>query len=554
MRLAGTGAGSAANDSPRRVFAQTGADGQTSEAIAFKGKRLHAGDCAVGQGEVDDVARVLPGHVHLVTWIRTRDEQWLFIDGASAGNDDDPPSAPSWQPEAWALGDPESPSGGPGKPPFVLAELLVYDDDLSPIEQQSVESYLRRKYPQIGDDEAIHREPVASKSPSDERPEAAAQPAGGATGDAPKPPAGDSAQTAPPDKPKPASPKTKPAEAAKPPAKPSKPEPEPPKQLAALPPALELPNLDNPEARKTTVRFGPLGLPDPGAIKIKLTGGDNVLGQLSRFELAEREQPDDGPGAQWEFRAVDDNTATAVPVAKLWIENDHLAFRWLEAAPEQQAERLCNCRLELWAPAARRHVLLRKPVVVDPLPIGELEQVTFDVPAVPPPRGLRLELLELTGPVKGTGFVPESMIKCSRNTNIQLVNQDPVEPMFVRVTFVCSTTEGLKAEVQLMVRSGRRSMRFDLERAKHELDALNQELKAGQGRFDGLMKQAGKNEGLRGKLAKEFDNWRGPRVARADTLKKYIPRATALMKSGKIHFRIFAIVGGYDITLVTSKK
>ena len=167
-----------------------------------------------------------------------------------------------------------------------------------------------------------------------------------------------------------------------------------------------------------TITLGPVDLPDENRILLELadpfraTGGDldgpnptpmftiEPHSQPNVFKVVLRPAGDDSGFA----RPNDEREQSDASIAYFGIKENELSFRWSPAATSSSCRRLRNCMLIVRADAEQvpqvRHVALRRPVRLPPLPItlnGRGGRTEFPVRDFPRDTALRMEIREFEG-------------------------------------------------------------------------------------------------------------------------------------------------------------
>ncbi len=354
-----------------------------------------------------------------------------------------------------------------------------------------------------------------------------------------KPPSGKEPGAAPGQKPAPGKPS---AQAGSPPAKSDQPEPAskpaPKDPLQDITGPLELPPLEEgvpPRPARLARFYGPEDL----IWTAGLAGGEVALRGARKFTLAQRQR--DGRTAWIVFLTTTrGKEASETEVACFFRDKEALMFQWTEGA-DPVANHLRNCVLELRAGGAPRTVPLRAPQKVDPLPIDFVRGAneSIELPWPPAPEALRIEVTGIEGaggkrfplfvcePRTPAGLKPPIVVSLLRK---DLYNQE--NPVFRFQLSPQLRAKSLVLDFRLRKDNPALPRNFDPKQVRllltNPLRDLEIQLKDEKKKRDPKLRMQ--------KDALDLQAWI------ADTY-------SALHKTGRLHFRVFADLGGPTIDL-----
>jgi outer membrane biosynthesis protein TonB len=352
-----------------------------------------------------------------------------------------------------------------------------------------------------------------------------------------------------PPKPKPEPPKSKPEKTEPPKPEPPKEPPKPaPTPVAAdpfkeFPKAVDLPPLtagDEAEKQPTSgVALVQVRTPAEVPWVLNLIGGDRAL-RNRRFTLQAQEAPDKKPTWLAQLGTpAHSQEETPTNVAKFWRQQEALMFQWLPGAASVPADHLRDCALEVRTGGAPRTLGLRKPQQVDPITVdlsrsAVIGNVVLDW--LPDPSYLRLEITKLEG--------REGMMV------------DPAEPIAPRTTAKL-TFPRKDPQGRLPVGGAEFILRFTLKGPRLAIE-LQQPKAQAMGFKRGALPpaaRAGLEEGVRKfkealpGAPKEKKPAIEQNVIAAEAQLWYDNFFIAVHRKGRLHFRVLADLGGYQLEL-----
>lgn len=301
---------------------------------------------------------------------------------------------------------------------------------------------------------------------------------------------------------------------------------------------LELPPLEE-GVPPRPVRLAPFYGPDDLIWTAGLVGGQVALRGARKFTLPQRQA---GGRTAWVVLLASTRGKEEIEteVARFFREKEALMFQWAEGA-DPLANHLRNCLLELRAGGAPRAVALRVPQKVDPLPIDFVRGAneSIELPWPPTAEAIRIEVtgIEGAGGKRITLFVCEprgpAALKPPIVVNLlrkDLYNQE--NPVFRFQLTPQLRAKALTLDLRLRKDNPPLPRNFNAEQARlllvNPLRELEIQLKDEKKKRDPKLRMQ--------KDALDLQAWI------ADTY-------AALHKTGRLHFRVFADLGGPTIDL-----
>ena len=270
-----------------------------------------------------------------------------------------------------------------------------------------------------------------------------------------------------------------------------------------------------------------------------LLGGEVAMRGARKFTIAQRQS--EGRTVWVVFLAsTRGKEETETEVARFFRENEALMFQWTEAA-DPLANHLRNCLLELRAGGAPRAVPLRAPQKVEPLPIDFVRGAneSIELPWPPSAEAIRIEVTGIEGaggkritlfvcePRGPAGLKPPIVVSLLRK---DLYNQE--NPVFRFQLTPQLRAKALALDLRLRKDNPPLPRNFNAEQARlllvNPLRELEIQLKDEKKKRDPKLRMQ--------KDALDLQAWI------ADTY-------AALHKTGRLHFRVFADLGGPMIDL-----
>lgn len=270
-----------------------------------------------------------------------------------------------------------------------------------------------------------------------------------------------------------------------------------------------------------------------------LVGGEVALRGARKFTMAQRQS--EGRSAWVVFlTTIRGKEETEAEVARFYREKEALMFQWAEGA-DPLANHLRNCLLELRAGGAPRAVPLRAPQKVDPLPIDFVRGANENIELHWPPanEALRIEVTGIEGaagkrfplfvcePRTPAGLKPPIVVSLLRK---DLYNQE--NPVFRFQLTPQLRAKALALDFRLRKDNPPLPRNFNAEQARlllvNPLRELEIQMKDEKKKRDPKLRMQ--------KDALDLQAWI------ADT---YV----SLHKTGRLHFRVFADLGGPTLDL-----
>ncbi len=286
--------------------------------------------------------------------------------------------------------------------------------------------------------------------------------------------------------------------------------------------------------------------PDAGCF-LRLNGGDTAHQGKEVFTL----EPDEqgyrnrawtiflGQGATGETNRT--------PIAKLALDDkDNLTFQWTpQAAAQRAANYLRNCSLNISIGDKSKETLLREPTVVEPLVISLDKggmRAQLDVDWAPDPDQLQLEITSLEGPFPKHTFDPAAALKAAGGRTLVMFGEPPNQFMMLEVRATMSRKLGITVTPYLKL--GNQPVRMTMQSVQQafaQATALYQQANNLVTQKVGPAQQRDALEKQLPQLAAEMQGYG-----------EIAEKASVLNNTGKIHFRLFFIVGQRQVDVLKS--
>lgn len=270
-----------------------------------------------------------------------------------------------------------------------------------------------------------------------------------------------------------------------------------------------------------------------------LVGGDVALRGTRKFTMAQRQSEGRSDWGVF-LTTTRGKEETETEVARFYREKEALMFRWADGA-DPLANHLRNCLLELRAGGAPRAVPLRAPQKVDPLPIDFVRGANESIELHWPPANDALRI-EVTG-IEGAGGKRFPLFVCEPRTPAGL--KPPIVVSLLRKDLYNQENPVFRFQLTPQLRAKALALDF---RLRKDNPPLPRNFNAEQARLllvnplrelEILMKDEKKKRDPKLRMQKDaldLQAWI------ADT---YL----SLHKTGRLHFRVFADLGGPTLEL-----
>ncbi|HYW80873.1 MAG TPA: protein kinase, partial [Thermoguttaceae bacterium] len=332
---------------------------------------------------------------------------------------------------------------------------------------------------------------------------------------------------------------------------PPKSDPDPPKPkdpFRELPASVKLPVVGpggSQPASMEPISLGKLDVEEGRPVDIELIGGDNALKGTRLFTL-HREQG----AAEWLIR-LDSPTRSGDPppgvdVARVRLDGQRLALEFLESEELGRANYLRNCALRIRVDGKPHTISLGTAQPAEPLVVNldtGIARVTVPADWLPETESLRLQITELEGAFSKHTFEQTDTVAMKDKAVIVLA--DAELPTIKMATFFDVKSRSIKVELAAMFQFGEEAPRP--LRARDAAQMTNQALAQQQQLEFGLKAIKDKQ---RKQLVEGQVETIGLVVEKLQNLGHFYQ---TIHNTGKVHFRLFAVVDDQEIELFDTK-
>ncbi len=288
----------------------------------------------------------------------------------------------------------------------------------------------------------------------------------------------------------------------------------------------------------------------PGAnLDITLLGGTDVPHGGCRFVL-DRDAADSS-GTAWLVRGQTESKTGASPgrheVARLWLDGQTLSFAWLPGAAGVSADYLRNCGLLVAAGEVQRYVALCRPQPQSPLVLDTDRPVAkpnFKRLNLPDPGVLRLQITGFSSALPGPTMMPSDTVAAKNKIDVSF--GDPKLPkVLLRVRFE-PKAHSVQIELSLLWQPPGQTRLMPL-RIK-EVERIAAQTEAGLRQANAAWTALLPMDPRRGPAEEELKQL----TAKKGQLDALSRLCEAIGQNGKLYFRVFALYGKREVTLLSA--